>query len=383
MDLLKRASAGKITPCFYMTWKDENGNPRVMFGHTGYFRLTYKKTIGDHVLQAIPENFTLDLDDAIFGMETNEKSSEGFAGRVHFEDAELITNEKNVFMGESIPHILASPKPTSFQLYLEQEPRKTINHYDSEGVPIRGYKFYWHIWDEKNPHFWEDNALRLPKNKFNKFSGLLKMDRDKLNLDKRYSILSNEGEEKKLKDAIRDFVLNSDKAQYTLINPVKPHTKFKFRIYFENLSDVELGALLFVLNLPENHYYKLGMGKPLGLGSVKITSSLVLSDRKKRYEKLFDDKGWNLAESQKETKPFINSFEKYIMSSITQQEKDSAVNFWDVPRMKELKIMLDWKNIKNRDWVEKTSYMQIGKKNDKGFKDRCILPKPHEVIAGN
>jgi CRISPR-associated protein (TIGR03986 family) len=51
---------------------------------------------------------------------------------------------------------------------------------------------------------------------------------------------------------------------------VKPAVEFTFDIDVVNLSDVELGALLYLLELPENHYHRLGGGKPLGFGSVKL-----------------------------------------------------------------------------------------------------------------
>ncbi|MEN9226897.1 MAG: TIGR03986 family CRISPR-associated RAMP protein [Thermostichus sp. DRC_bins_24] len=52
---------------------------------------------------------------------------------------------------------------------------------------------------------------------------------------------------------------------------VKPGTEFTFSIDITNLSQVELGALLYLLNLPENHYHRLGGGKPLGFGSVRLS----------------------------------------------------------------------------------------------------------------
>nr|WP_201766610.1 TIGR03986 family CRISPR-associated RAMP protein [Picosynechococcus sp. NKBG15041c] len=51
---------------------------------------------------------------------------------------------------------------------------------------------------------------------------------------------------------------------------VSPKTEFTFDIDIINLSNVELGALLWLLKLPENHYHRLGGGKPLGFGSAAI-----------------------------------------------------------------------------------------------------------------
>lgn len=54
---------------------------------------------------------------------------------------------------------------------------------------------------------------------------------------------------------------------------VKPGARFSFDIYVTNLSRVELGALLFLLKLPEEHYHRFGGGKPLGFGSVRLSVS--------------------------------------------------------------------------------------------------------------
>ncbi|WP_017306838.1 TIGR03986 family CRISPR-associated RAMP protein [Spirulina subsalsa] len=51
---------------------------------------------------------------------------------------------------------------------------------------------------------------------------------------------------------------------------VNSHTEFTFDIDIINLSNVELGALLWLLTLPENAYHRLGGGKPLGFGSIRL-----------------------------------------------------------------------------------------------------------------
>ncbi|WP_347242939.1 TIGR03986 family CRISPR-associated RAMP protein [Thermogutta sp.] len=51
---------------------------------------------------------------------------------------------------------------------------------------------------------------------------------------------------------------------------VRPGTEFVFDIHVTNVSAVELGALLWLLSLPEGHYHRFGGGKPLGFGSVRL-----------------------------------------------------------------------------------------------------------------
>lgn len=65
---------------------------------------------------------------------------------------------------------------------------------------------------------------------------------------------------------------------------------FEFKVYFDSLTDVELGGLLTALELsfPTKHpvplAHQLGMGKPLGLGSCKVVETqLTLSPMPDRY----------------------------------------------------------------------------------------------------
>ncbi|ARQ71932.1 TIGR03986 family type III CRISPR-associated RAMP protein [Streptomyces marincola] len=52
---------------------------------------------------------------------------------------------------------------------------------------------------------------------------------------------------------------------------VEPGTTFRFTIEVRDLDTVELGALAWLLSLPPGHFHRLGLGKPLGFGSVRLT----------------------------------------------------------------------------------------------------------------
>lgn len=54
---------------------------------------------------------------------------------------------------------------------------------------------------------------------------------------------------------------------------VKPDAVFTFDLHVTNLSKVEIGALLWLLSLPANHFHRFGGGKPLGFGSVRLEIS--------------------------------------------------------------------------------------------------------------
>ena len=109
------------------------------------------------------------------------------------------------------------------------------------------------------------------------------------------------------------------------IQPIDSGMTFKSRVYFDNLSDVELGALLLTLNLDQldveadekkSISYKLGKGKSIGLGSIELNSSLHILDRGKRYNTLFDNNTWQLGETDSSKDIFIKAFLKYRNDSL-------------------------------------------------------------------
>ncbi len=328
-NLLRQLEVSKegLVPCFYIRWEDNKGVERVSFGHTRFFRLAYKTTVGDHVPAQHKDESIIDIPEAIFGKESE------FASRVFFEDAHLLEGQEDVFMQEIVPKILSSPKPTTFQHYLEQDKDnvKELKHWNNADANIRGNKLYWHrdINHRNNSYYWME------------------------------------------KNSIND-------SQHTVMKPIKPGVKFKSRIHFENLSSIELGALLFALDLPENHYHKLGMGKPLGLGSIKITPTLFISDRIQRYKKLFADNTWELAERKEEIDYYKTKFEEHILAQIKNIEKCYGESLWDTKRLRQLKTMLSWENTKIRDWLERTRYMEVNE-----FRQRRVLPEPEAVVKDN
>ena len=175
-----------------------------------------------------------DLAEAIFGWSKGIEHENSCAGRVFFSDAYLqgaITDRIWYSPQKMItPHILATPKPSTFQHYLVQDKNRNHNpdkkeclaHYGTSKseTQIRGFKQYWH-----------------------------------------------KGSNLKLRQVKRN--LNTP-SQLTRICPINSGVSFSFTIYFENLEKHELGALLWALmprgNQGEFFCQKLGMGKPLGIG---------------------------------------------------------------------------------------------------------------------
>ncbi|CZE46259.1 TIGR03986 family type III CRISPR-associated RAMP protein [Campylobacter geochelonis] len=293
-------------PCFYI--KNEIKNEVEIFGHTPYFRIPYSRKISSSIPLELRNKTKFDLSEAIFGKETI------IASRVFFEDAKL-ESEAKFEKEENL--ILSSPKPTSYNLYLENTNLNNISqikHYDSPGSKIRGYKFYHH----KNHRYENTPQSNITKT----------------------------------------------------VKPLSKGAKFKGKIRFENLSDIELGALLFVLNLPKNRHHKIGMGKPLGFGSIDIKTTLKLADIKERYANVFDTKGgfYQPVKSGIDMGCLKKEFEKFILEKIDSKN----TSLWDEDRLKELKVMLDFTN---KDKLKNRSYMELD-----SFKHKTkILPRPSEL----
>jgi len=312
-------------PIFYAQYRRSSGNDVIIFGHTRNFRLPYEHVIGDHIPNNLKSEDIIDITEAIFGKESRWQT------RVFFEDAELKDDQKDIFLLETSPNILASPKPTCFQHYLEQPQgnntnKNNLKHWDDKKAKIRGHKLYWHR-----------NTPEQGKNAWNE--GQIKND-----------------------------------PQHIKIKAIKPGVNFISKIRFENLSKVELGALLFVLDLPENCYHKLGMAKPLGLGSIQIIPKLLLIKRKARYRTLFDGNDWLLGLFESQVNEFTEEFERYILDRIASKDKGGATHLWNVPRLEALKNILNWMNVFQDDWLENTKYISI-----KEFRNRPVLPEPDEV----
>ena len=88
-----------------------------------------------------------------------------------------------------------------------------------------------------------------------------------------------------------------NKKQKNAVKPIKPGVAFAFHLDFDNLTEREIELLAFALKPTESFRHKLGMGKPLGLGTVRIDPvALLLIDREQRYKKdkdLFTAPRWH------------------------------------------------------------------------------------------
>lgn len=316
-----------VVPC-YFTEKDGTVEH---FGHGRYYRIAYDLKISAHLPNSLEQhNNGVDLCDSVFGYGDN------WAGRVSFSDAHVQGTLK--MCPSDYPHPLMGPNPTSFQLYLEQnvDDHNTYNHWGHEHASLRGYKMYWH------------QPLAKAKD------------------------WTRTAEEKEIKGTRK-------------IRPVDRGVTFTSRIHFERLSDVELGALLMSLNLDQysggqrRTYYKLGMGKSIGFGSVKLDTEVTIFDNNSRYAVLFADGAWNTGKSTTDSKHYVQAFTTYRDDALgTDKPAYNAM-------LDDLYMMMDW-NIANgpnaaKNWNEGISMMTIkNNKMDERIKYRSKLDMPKSFI---
>jgi len=216
---------------------------------------------------------------------TNDVSSEShtaYASRVRFGNA-ILSSDAGVESEISLA-VLGSPKPTTTRFYLRPKSRRPADgeedcqvDYDADDVTLRGRKFYRH-----------HNAM-------------------------------NPGEYTRMTDQDHDGI--DDKSR-TIIDARKPGNAFKFTVDFENLSEVELGALLWSIQLEQGMHHRLGYAKPLGFGSVHIeVQDVAIFDPLVRYGKDLES-GWEKKIDQ--ITNWITTFENAI--SMLYRHRDDRFN---------------------------------------------------------
>ena len=197
--------------------------------------------------------------DRLFGwVPQGQGSDEGYKSRIRVVCEESPRPEiVERFNGGNLPlTILGQPKPAQGRFYVadnqgkpQHEVDKTDAGYDaSQGKSLRGRKQYWHhkgLEANKAKAYWHPSAE----------------DRTQTKHDNRY-------QEYRRPD--RNGQQQTDPQNRSIEGWIKPGTEFTVSLYVQNLQPEEIGALLWLLSLPESHYFKLGYGKPLGFGSVRI-----------------------------------------------------------------------------------------------------------------
>lgn len=204
----------------------KNGkNDLLYFSLAAIGRKVFNKTLNELVLEKAPCTDRRNLCEAcrLFGMVTkNGTGGTGVGSRVRFSDAVCTTPEK---VGKKLTLIeLGSPKTSYMPFYAnvsqdDYGPGRQAG-YDDVHREIRGRKYYWHSTIPRTTEV---------KNKRN-----------------------------------------------STVAVADAGSSFKFRVYFDGITEKQLKRLIYSLNFYENERngkmcHKIGHGKPAGLGSVKIS----------------------------------------------------------------------------------------------------------------
>lgn len=132
----------------------------------------------------------------------------------------------------------------------------------------------------------------------------------------------------------------------TIADAEGPGARFAFTVEFDNLAPVELGALLWALEVGGEGYHRVGYGKPLGLGSLKVDATLQLQDVGRRYRSLSDD-GWDKPMAREAQQQYVVAFQQALAERYQTEIKlpvDSPLGerFAALPNVADLLALVGW-----------------------------------------
>ncbi|OQX17688.1 MAG: CRISPR-associated RAMP family protein [Desulfobulbaceae bacterium A2] len=189
--------------------------------------------IDPELLPMHPARKKISLAEQLFGFVEDGKKGRTLAGRVRFSTALPAPGQENPWLPSVPLKILASPKPPSPALYFRHQPQTAGNG------PIRKQTLNKaEHWPQGRKHYLHSQAQPV----------------------------SDDAQAPPWKTQ-HPQELKNQKAQVT---PLRSGLRFYFHIDCDNLSATELGLLLYCLQPSDTFRHKLGMGKPIGLGRVRL-----------------------------------------------------------------------------------------------------------------
>ncbi len=344
-------------------WYSERDDQVTAFGRAQLFRLPYDATPAGR----LPDEHRdpgVDMAEALFGRvrEGEKVPSPAIASRLIFDDAVAVLATGEAYTTTSwlhepvVPRILSGPKPTAFQLYLTQNggsgAENLTTYFEDDQTTLRGHKLYWHQWEVVLGVAQVSGNCTCPTHP--------------------------------------TAPLRKNDKQHTEMRPVKSGKKFSGRIWFDNLKPAELGALLMAVDLPATAAHKIGMGKPLGLGSIRITPTVLFHNRRTRYS------AWT--ESPAEPKPdperavgarnaFLAVLREHLTTSYEQGQANLSTDgkrIAGVPRLDVLYHLLEWEqrpDLRHASTIPRLRSTKVTSMRLPEFKERQVLPTPHAVAG--
>ncbi len=243
---------GRLHPVFYDI-VEYNGENYIYLSPSQIGRYVFDNRLDDllesHISCSKKDGDSLCKACDLFGMIPTDKNSASHAGKLRFSDALPVDFES---MGKVTLKELSSPKITSVEFYTKRPENARYWTYD--------YKIMYNNIETKNPKKGKPKMIIVP------------------NKEKCYV------EVRGRKFYLHNPNLRSDDYQITnktkinsTIELCKPNSRFSFNIYFDKITEDQLRELLWAVSIGENteesqQMHKLGHGKPLGLGSVKLVA---------------------------------------------------------------------------------------------------------------
>lgn len=249
--------------------------------------------------------------DRVFGW-VNQNGQGSYKGNLRIHTIECNSDEPiESFGNNGFPlAILGEPKPQQARFYIAKDDQGTPL---DKGIPkedtyqsnygLRGRKVYPHHNNLPAQHWHnpiEDRTQRPQEGYFQEY-----------------------------RRPTKNNVEQTDDQNRSIKAWVKPNTTFSFKIDVTNLSDVELGALLWLLSLTENHYHRLGGGKPLGFGSVKLTIIWDKTDLRKgeNWRKFYSSLDSTSNSSPREAEASIELFQDAVTQAYGNGKSFEKVRF--------------------------------------------------------
>lgn len=265
VDFWRLPKEGRSKPIFYV-----HHNGHLYFGMSLYLRIGYQYS----VCQGLPrihrkkaqESVVLDYPSAILGFARGEYA---YRSRVSFEDFILEGSGKQ---GQKVETVLGGPKPSYYPAYVKSGKNYNDSNDDcadqqdaDRGFELRGYKQYW------------------------------------------------------LKEAAPAELPNENKKVASVLCPLDTGSVFHGVIRFKNLSEDELGLLLWSLRLEDGCYQSIGMGKPYGYGRMKLTIDGV---REINFHELYQSLSCSPKKPDtSKVEAYIAAFERFFAQNAFPQKK--------------------------------------------------------------
>lgn len=243
-----------------LCWAERNGEngPIVALFPVTISRCLYPKAPLDLLDKSLlPAKKLADLSPAerLFGW-TAPEGKGAFRGKLRIGRVRCMA-EKPQDAIDSFPHpgvplaILGQPKPQQERFYVAKDKNGTPLDrgvkrgagYGSDGSGLRGYKVYPH--HRVQDGYWDDPMT-----------------------DRTRDMQSGWAQEYRRPDC-KDGA-QRDNQNRSVTSWVKPGVEFEVDVHVTNLTDFELGALLWLFSMEEGACFRMGGGKPLGFGSVRI-----------------------------------------------------------------------------------------------------------------